>query len=289
VEKYSVLTGKRTIIFPAVTAVLIILLYLPVFIWLVNSWISNEYYRHGFLIPIVSGFIFWLRRQNLKTSKPFIPGAIVFGAGLVLYAISFLMKIYSLSAFSLLIVISGIIAYRCGKERIKPLIFPVLFLILMIPLPFLDTVSCQLQTFTTYSSASIAHWAGIPVVTIGNQIDIPGSSFTVGTPCSGINSLISLLAIAAIVNFLVEGTAWKRVFLLLLAIPVAMLANTVRISAMLLIASRWGAETAMDYFHDFSSLLLFLLAIALLILIAFLMRMKPRTWQELKQGRRDNA
>jgi len=137
---------------------------------------------------------------------------------------------------------------------------------------------------TTHSSAGIAHWLGVPTVIAGNQIELPTASFIIGVPCSGISSLVSLLALAAIMAFLLNGSFWRRGILFLAAFPIAILANTLRIASMLLIAYRWGAETAMNFFHGFSGALLFLLAIALLILIARLLRCRTRTWTELAHG-----
>lgn len=267
-----------------IATVLIAMLYLPVFIWLVQSWLDDPYYQHGFLILLASGFIFWLRRHNFKVAKPSLSGAILLGAGLALYILAFIWRMHPLAAFSFLIVVFGIITYLCGRERARLFAFPTLFLIFMIPMPFISSISYHLQTITTHSSAAIAHLFGIPAIITGNQIELPTASFTIGMPCSGMSSLISLLALAAILAFLVNGSFWKRGILFLSALPIAILANTLRVSSILQIANKWGSEAAMGFFHGFSSILFLLLAIALLVLLARLLRCKFRTLTELAHG-----
>ncbi len=267
-----------------ITTVLITILYLPVFVWLVRSWLDDPYYHHGFLILLVSGFIFWLRRHNFKIARPSLSGAILLGVGLALYILASIWKIHPLAAFSFPIVVFGIITYLCGKERARLFAFPTLFLVFMIPIPFISSISYHLQTITTHSSAAIAYLFGVPVIITGNQIEIPAASFTIGMACSGMSSLISLLALAAILAFLVNGSFWKRGILFLSAFPIAILANTLRVSSILLIANKWGSEAAMDFFHGFSSILFFLLAIVLLVLLVRLLRCKFRTLTELAHG-----
>jgi exosortase len=275
---------KHSPVIQAIAILIIFCLYIPVFIWLVQNWIHNDYYNHGFLIPIISAFIFWLRRHELRAPCPALSRIAPLAAGLVLYAVFFLLRIYFLQALTLLVTVYGAIIYIYGTEKAKRLSFAVLFLIFMIPVPFLDGISYNLQIIATHSSAAIARWCGVQTMITGNELMIPGTSFIVGIPCSGINSLISLLALAAVISFLLKGNVWKRVVLFLLAFPIAILANTVRITTILLIANKWGTDAAMNYFHDYSSLVLFLLSIALLILISILLRMKARSWKELKAG-----
>ncbi len=268
-----------------IVTALIAVLYLPIFVWLVQSWLHNPYYGHGFLVLLVSGSIFWLRRCNLKLEKRSLLGAAVLGAGLVLYVLAFIWRMQPLAAFSLLIVVFGIVTYLCGNERAKLFTFPILFLIFMIPMPFLTSMSYHLQTIVTHSSAAIAYLAGIPTIVTGNQIELSSAIFSIGVPCSGISSLISLSALAAILAFLVDGPFWKRTILFLSAFPIAIVANAFRVGSILIVANKWGSEVAIDFFHGFSGILLFLVAVALLFLVVRLLRCKFRTLRELAHER----
>ena len=205
----------------------------------------------------------------------------VLGAGLILYIPAILWGLQFLAALSLLFTAYGIIAYLCGYERAKLFVFPTLFLIFMIPVPFLPSISYPLQNLVTYSSVAFAHLSGIPTVVTGNQIELSTATFIIGAPCSGISSLISLSALAAITAFVVDGSFWKRSTLFLSAIPIAILANSLRVGTMLVVADNWGSKVATDFFHGFSSILFFLVAVILLYLVLRLLRFKFRSFREI--------
>jgi exosortase/archaeosortase family protein len=108
----------------------------------------------------------------------------------------------------------------------------------------------------------------IPAVNQGSRIQLQGSSFVVGAACSGLNSMVALATLVVIFVFVVEGSYRAKIVLLAMAVPIAMVANTFRVSSLLAIAHVFGPEVGMRYFHDYSSPVLFLLAFALLILVS---------------------
>lgn len=264
-----------------ILAALICLIYTPAFIWLVNNWLSNPYYRHGFLVPVISGFIFWIRRDSLKRANPSSAGLLIFILALALYAACLILWIFPLAALSLPIALFGLIAYLCGIKRAMSFVFPILFLLFMIPLPWLDTVNCQLQNITTNFSAAMAQLLGTATEVTGNQIALTSATFTVGEPCSGMSTLISLLTLAAIVAFLANGSSPKRIVIFLSAFPIAILANAFRVTSLLVIADLWSTDASLRFFHGPSSALVFIVALALIILIARLLGCRLRTWREL--------
>jgi len=147
----------------SLVAILLCLLYFQTFIWLVNSWLSHSYYSHGFLIPLLSGFIFWRKRHQLKQAKPFPPGILVIALGLLLYVAGLLSYFNFLSAISFLVVLGGLVLYFWGSKGLQSLLFPICFLIFMIPLPFLDSIGNWLQSLSAHWSAAIIGAMGIPV------------------------------------------------------------------------------------------------------------------------------
>ncbi len=261
---------SRLVVALAVT----IIFYAPVLTWLVRCWLDDPYYHHGFLIPIISGVILWLRRARLPVGEKSAAGAIIFATGLALYGAGFFLHSPSLAAFSFLIAIWGVISYFCGVRRGRPFAFPILFLIFMIPLPFLSELSGYLQNIATHSAAAMARVAGTSTTTLGNQIILPSADFVVGEPCSGMSTLISLLALAAILVFLLDGKHYRRAILFLLAFPIAIAANALRVASILVIADRASVDLAMSLFHSFSGVILFLIALSLLILFSWLLGCK---------------
>ena len=131
------------------------------------------------------------------------------------------------------------------------MLFPIGFLIFMIPLPFIASLAVPLQSVSAHWSAAGAQASGIPVTRTGAEIYLPGAAFTIGLPCSGMNTLISLLALAALLLYLLKAPLYKKVIIFILAFPIAIIANILRIVLLLVIAHLWGSDAAMSFFHGF--------------------------------------
>ncbi|MFC2071782.1 exosortase/archaeosortase family protein [Chloroflexota bacterium] len=275
---------NRQLIGSVLTGLVFIALYCPVLIWLVGIWLNNPYYSHGFLILPVAAFIAWTKRKELVRAKPYLTGVIVLAAGLATYVAGFAWRIHWLWAFSLLVAALGLVLYFWGTKAARSMAFPICFLIFMIPLPFLDSMSIPLQSISASGSTSAVQAIGIPATRTGAEIHLPGAAFTIGMPCSGMNTLISLLALATLLLYFLKAPFYKKASLFLLTFPIAILANILRIALLLVIAHLWGTEVAMTFFHDFSSLLMFILAMALLFLLTKLLRCKFRRLAELTNG-----
>jgi exosortase len=219
----------------------------------------NEYYSHGLLVPIISGYIIWNMRHVLASveKKPSQGGLGLFIGGIVLQVISGLWSIRFLSGISLMLTLAGVIIYVFGWDFMKRIKFPFLFLIFMIPFPFVDIIASPAQSVSAFASTNIANLIGIPARLDGLVISIPEGSFEVGIACSGINSLISLLMIGTIFAFILEGSRSMKLAILVSTIPLAMAGNILRITSVLAVATKYGQTVAINYFHDFSSLLLF--------------------------------
>lgn len=237
--------------------------------WLIESWINNEYYSHGFLVPLISGYIIWNMRQDLASmeKKQSQEGIFLFAGGILLQMISVLWTIRFLSGISLLLTIAGAIIYLYGWEFMGKIKFPFLFLLLMIPVPFVDLVASSAQVFSASATADFANLIGIPVHKEGLVLHIESGAFEVGLPCSGINSIISLFTIGVIFSFILEGSRLMKATILVSTIPLALAGNVLRITSVLAVANRYGEETAINYFHDFSSLIMFSVALIGLFLV----------------------
>jgi exosortase len=288
---------KRAAIVLTVAAVLI-LVYWPTLRWLVNSWLSNPYYSHGFLVPLVSGFFVWTKRRELRGGEPSIAGAFVITAGAFLYIMGFAWAMRFLPAISLPVVLGGISLSFLGIRATKAILFPLCFLIFMMPLPPIQEMGYTLQEWSVHSSAWILSTLGLSVTTVGPEIHLEDTVFTIGLACSGINSLIAMMALAAVYTFvLVEpfhnravrlaaavptgplGDRLRlvsiklmanypaRAFLFAAAFPMALLGNILRIVSIILIANYWGVDAASGLYHDISSPLFFILSFLLLMLL----------------------
>lgn len=237
--------------------------------WLTNSWLYNPYYSHGFIVPIISGFIIWKMKKELSDIelKQSQTGLILFIVGIVLQSIAVIWVVRFFSGLSLIITISGIILYIFGWEFFNKIRFPILFLLLAIPVPFLDIVTPPVQALSAVTSSNLANLIGIPVQRSGYILNTQSGSFEVALECSGLKSVISLLTISILYAFILEGGLLMKFTIALSSIPLALFGNILRIISVLAIANMYGKDAALNYFHDFSSLLLFSIALIGLFLV----------------------
>lgn len=237
--------------------------YYNTFEWLINSWTNNQYYSHGFLVPIISGYIIWSMRKELHNieKKQSQTGLILFIVGIVIQGIAILLTIRFLSGLSLIVTILGIILYLYGWEFTKKISFPIAFLLLAIPVPFVDMIAPPAQVISAIASTDLANVLNIPVSREGLLLHTPKGTFEVAVECSGLKSIISLLTLSIIYAFILEGGLLMKSTIVLSSIPLAMFGNIARITSMLAVANKYGQEAALNYFHDFSSLLLFSIAL----------------------------
>ena len=249
--------------------VIIATFYYNTFKWLVESWINNPYYSHGFLVPIISGYIIWKMRKGLAgvERKESQKGLVIFIIGLILQGIAVLYVVRFLSGLSLLISIFGIILYLYGWEFTKKISFPIMFLLLAIPIPFIDMVAPPTQTISVVASSNLANILGIHVVRDGLLLNTSSGPFEVALECSGLRSIISLLTLSIMYAFILEGGLLMKVSIVLSSILLAMVGNVLRITSVLGVANIYGKDVAIDYFHDFSSLLIFSVVLIGLFLV----------------------
>ncbi len=250
---------------------ILILLFYPLLKWLVNQWLTNDYYSHGPLVVLVSGFLAW-RRKNRIHRAPGNNGIVLLGTGLLLYLGAFWQKAYYLSAFGMIIFLAGLVWFLLGRDALQTLAFPIAFLALMVPLPFVEDASFPLQQFTGRSASIIARAVGINVKVNGAQVTLPKAQLVVGAQCSGLRSVVSMITLATIFAYVLRGNWWCRAVLLASAIPVAILGNIFRVASLLIVADTWGARAGFHYYHNYSSPVFFLSALLLLLSLSWVMK-----------------
>jgi exosortase len=262
----------------ALVAGIMVLAYWSTFRWLANSWLSIDYYSHGFLIPVVSGVIAWTERRSFERRDPSIGGVLMLILGALLYAAHLLTGMSVLGAFSFLVMLAGLVIFFFGVGTARRLLFPLAFLVFMVPLPFMPYLAFQLQVVSLHLSSCLLQVIGLPISVSGQEIFLGDLTFTIGAPCSGINSLLALVTLSSFYAYVLVGPFYRRLCLVVLAVPLAIACNVARISSVIAIAYHANVETAMNWFHTLSSPLLFVLEVSVLILLAWIMkcRINPR-------------
>lgn len=265
-EEYCPL-HKRTFLILLASLILFMLLSWPVWRWLWSEWWSNDYYSHGLLIPPVSAYLAWRRRPAEKLRGDNC-GLVLTACGVGLFLFLVTSQAYYLAAFAMIIMLAGIVWTFGGIGLLRRLAFPLGFLGLMVPLPFVERITLPLSLWTGACSGWLARWLGLDVTVTGNAVTLPDTKLVIGAQCSGINSIISLFTLTTLLAYVLSGPLCGRLALVATAIPLAMLGNILRVSSLLFVAHYLGGEAAFRFHHDYSGPIFFVAVLLLLIPLA---------------------
>jgi len=260
----------------AALALLIGFLYKDIFVVLVRQWWDDPNFSHGFFVPLLSAYLVWQKKDEVA-SLPLKPSwwglAVMVGAAGIL-VLGILGAELFLSRSSFVLLLGGLVIFFWGWARFRALIFPWVFLFLMVPLPTLvmNEITLPLQFFASNLAAGLLGLLGAPVLRDGNVIQLPTMSLEVVEACSGIRSLVSLITLAVIYAYLLEKDKVIQVLLVLCAVPIAIAANGLRIMGTGLAGTYWSPDKAEGFFHEFSGWVIFILSLALLLGVHRLLR-----------------
>jgi len=237
---------------------------------LVLQWWNDPDYGHGFFVPLFSGYILWQQRERWLSArtKPSNFGFVVMlGAVCLLFLGSLGAELFT-SRFSLLLLLAGMILFLSGWDLLRAVSFPLGFLVLMIPIPVIiyNKITFPLQLLASRVASSFLEFIGVPVLRDGNVLILSNYSLEVVEACSGIRSLMSLVALAVAYGYLAEPRRWVRFVLVLLMVPIAIVTNAIRITGAGVLAHRFGPAAAEGFLHEFSGWVIFLAALLLMFL-----------------------
>jgi exosortase len=168
---------------------------------------------------------------------------------------------------SLLVTLAGLVLYLLGRAHLAMLAFPLLYLLFMIPLPatVFNAVAFPLQLFAARTAAATLQMLDISVLQEGNLITLAHTTLEVAEACSGIRSLVALLALATTYAYFTQQGLARRIVLAVSAIPIAIVTNAARVVGTGILASFFGEEVARSFFHTFSGWLVFAAAFTILL------------------------
>ncbi|HEY6466827.1 MAG TPA: exosortase/archaeosortase family protein [Candidatus Acidoferrales bacterium] len=245
-------------------------LYARILVQLVESWIQNPNYSHGFFVPIFSAWVVWRERRRFAEApvQPSNSGLLMILGALSILILGVFGAELFLSRTSLLFLIAGVLVYFRGWKFFRVALFPWAILFLMIPLPAIifNQIALPLQFEASKLATGLLGMLGVPVLREGNIIQLPALNLDVVEACSGIRSLVSLITLAAFYGYLCEPRIWRRALLIVAAVPIAVFANGVRIMGSGLLGQYWSPDKAEGFFHMFSGVLIF--AVSILTMIA---------------------
>lgn len=256
-------------------------LFFPTFRWMAERFDAyDSFYSHGWLIPFASGWLIWQQRERLArlTAEPSWAGAALLLPALAVHLVATWLDLHFISGFAMIGAVWAVVWMCWGWQTLVTVRFAMLFLLFMVPLPGVLLIATSFHM--KLAAASLATWIlvhiGIPAVQAGSTIDVPGVSVVVDDTCSGLRSLISLIALSVLWTSIMprDSARWQKALVVASSIPIALTSNMVRILILVLTAAIYGPKAADGFIHYGSGIVVFGVALAILTWLT----QSIRTW-----------
>ena len=266
----------------ALLSLSMVLLYWAVVPLMVQDWYVDENYSHGFLIPAVTAYILWNRRQDItgaaRNMRPSVIGFLVCVVSLAAFVVGRAGAELFLQRSSLVLLLMGSVLWICGRPVFRVTWGPLAFLFFMVPLPYLvyDSIAFPLKLVAARFATDSLFYLNVPVFREGNVIHLANQTLEVADACSGIRSLVSLVALGVVYAYFTESISWKRVIIVFSTIPIAIAANAFRVTGTGLLTHYVSPKAAEGFFHTFSGWLVFVVAFVLLFGVGGVLKLVGR-------------
>lgn len=266
---------KRNIIYCLILFCAFLGLYYPIIPDMYKIWMGDSDNSHGILVPFITLFITFKKRKeiNWKEVKPSALGLIILLISLLFYITGSAGGIEILPRLTIVTTLIGLILYNLGNKIFYKLSFPVLFLIFMVPAPIsiISSISLPLQHIVSEISAAIIESLSIPVFREGNMLYFSDASLEVAQACSGIRSLVSFLMLGFLFSYLMESSMRRKFIIVILTVPLAFLANLIRVTGTGILASFFGGDIARGFLHEFSGMVIFAFGFVVLSILYYIL------------------
>lgn len=257
----------------AVVAVItgLLALYGPTFWGLSHTiWASDEQ-GHGPIILFVSIFLFYRLRHTLAAleSRP-VPGAgwPLCVLALVLYIFGRSQSVLLFEVGSLIVLLAAILLIFKGWRALRLAWFPLFFLLFMIPLPgaLVAAVTTPLKSAVSTIAETVLYHMGYPVARSGVMLSVGSYQLLVADACAGLNSMFTLEALGLLyMNLMAYTSAARTITLAVLVIPIAFVANVIRVMILVLVTYHFGDAAGQGFIHGFAGMVLFMVGLTMLL------------------------
>jgi exosortase len=262
-------------IFSVLPAILIISLiaiwsYWSTIFLLYKDWQGNDNYSAGQLVPLVAIFLVWHERKNLRncTVKP----CWIWGLALLLLAqagrfYGLLYMFESAERYSIVLAVAGLVLMITGIQVTKKVIWVLLFLLLMVPLPgrIHNIISGPLQSMATSGSVFVLEAFGVIISRQGNVVTLNReTTMAVEEACSGLRMLTAFIIVTAFIAYMIKRSRFQKAFLLFSSIPIAVMCNIIRLCITAVLFMLVSSQAAGKFFHDFAGLTMMPAAVLLI-------------------------
>lgn len=260
---------------------------------LVSTWLSRDDYSHGFLVPFISLYFIWADKESLKkiAIQPYLPGGlIVMLIGCLMLLAGSVSSVATIQKLSVIVVIPGLVLMLLGTRYLKALTLPLSYLILMVPVLDLviERIHWPFQLFSATMSSKLLTLLSIPVFQNVNFLEFPNLTIEVAEACSGLNYMVSIIAITIPLAYFTQRVMWCRVLLLVLAFLIAILVNILRVT-LIGVWSYMGGEVVHGPLHIFQGLFVSVVGFAIIFTIAWIFSEIPHANKNVTVAKPQNT
>ena len=246
--------------------------------WAWQAWTPETNYEHAKLIPLIVAFVIWYDRGKLKTAPVGSSrwGWLFIALGLFLFVAGARTLQARLTLTSLPVLLFGIVLYVWGKAVARILLFPIAFLLFMVPLNFLTQATFRLQFIETAIASAVCNLIGIKVNTIGTLVNSSDNTFhfQVDEGCSGIRSLMAIAMFSAIYGHFTLDRFWKKFVLFAGSLLFAIIGNAGRLVSVFIVGRFFGQDLAGGPYHALAGFIFFACAFMAMVLFGMLLNIK---------------
>jgi exosortase len=246
-------------------------LYAPTCLWLWDRWTMSVWQNgHGILVAVLVLYLVWGELQKLKplplSSNPW--GFAILIPALLIHMLDTGIHSQLLSGIALFLSLPGLALLFLGTERTKAILFPLSILLLTLPIPlvFTESIHLALRHIATKSVAWLLNLLGVPVFSTGTLLEVEGGSLMVADACSGFATLYAAITIAILTAYFCNSPR-RRILLLLIAAPLAIAVNILRVLLLTLLVNWFGLDVLATAAHEISGLLTFVIALPVIFFL----------------------
>ena len=235
-----------------------------------NVWQTDEQ-GHGPIIAAVTLWLMWRSRQQVLDA-PYRPanlaGGLLFLAGILMYALGRSQQIIQGEVIGIWATAIAMVLLLRGPQALRVWGFPFFFLIFLVPLPgvLVQALTIPLKTAVSYVAEELIHRLGYPVSRTGVILTVGQYQLLVADACAGLNSIFTLEALGLLyANLMGYTSKLRNVLLAILVLPIAFIANIVRVLILILVTYYLGDEAGQGFVHTFAGMVLFGVGLSMML------------------------
>lgn len=252
-----------------------------------ETWSADEY-SHGYLIPLIAGWLVWEQRAGLArfTDRGHWAGVYIVLLGVLLGLLGDFATLFTITQYAFIVTLYGLCLALVGWRGLRMLWFPLTYLIFMIPLPeFLyNNLSSYLQLISSNLGVAIIRFFDISVFLEGNVIDLGSYKLQVVEACSGLRYLFPLTSFGFLCSYFFQAKFWMRFLVFISTVPITVLMNSFRIGVIGILVDNWGTAQAEGFLHDFEGWVIFIGCLGILFFEMWVLTklfMKEKTFSDV--------